>query len=270
MGNIHRVPRDIFDDHARQLAELRAAVDEIRNNKNPTIPQYDSTNWPPDATYGQLAADDNDVSSLWIYGQDDQWHKIGGSGGLSPAVIQLSYFQLVANNTPYNNVDWGALGYNDGGASVHANIIANDHDSRTFTTLDPTVPYTGDVFSYNFGVSSRVQALGPGFFLLQGAAWLTDVPGLPPIGFPPPFYAGIEIEHSFDGAPIREWRLMDDAITGTFVVRAAVNNFTPDSVFFSNWLRVRHQIGFTAPVYLEFSITKYSDLDTIGLQPTGL
>lgn len=45
----------------------------------PTVPTYDSSNFPQDAVHGQIAKDTN--HDAWIYGEDDTWHKIGGASG---------------------------------------------------------------------------------------------------------------------------------------------------------------------------------------------
>src|SRR5438874_1516342 len=73
-------PRTIWDDlygrvdrNGKQLENLQSQM------KVPTLPIYDSTNWPDDAVYGQLVRDFNDWNSLWVYAEDDRWHKIGGA-----------------------------------------------------------------------------------------------------------------------------------------------------------------------------------------------
>jgi hypothetical protein len=59
-------------------AVARKTDDISRQLKVPTHPVYDSTNWPDEATRGQVVRDINDPEVLWIYGEDDIWHKIGG------------------------------------------------------------------------------------------------------------------------------------------------------------------------------------------------
>jgi hypothetical protein len=44
----------VLDEIMRQLDALRRRVESIENNAAPTIPIYDSTDWPQDAIEGQV------------------------------------------------------------------------------------------------------------------------------------------------------------------------------------------------------------------------
>jgi len=72
--------RNIFSfiSDAERIAHGR--IDSVNERmKRPTIPQYDSTNFPDEAVPGQIVRDVNDMATLWVYGDDEQWHKIGAS-----------------------------------------------------------------------------------------------------------------------------------------------------------------------------------------------
>src|SRR5205823_2434176 len=61
------------------IAGVHERVDRATTRAGvPTLPRYDSTNFPDDAVYGQIVRDVNDFSALYIYGEDDHWHKVGG------------------------------------------------------------------------------------------------------------------------------------------------------------------------------------------------
>lgn len=53
MKEIH-VDRDYLETLSRELDELEARVQQLEDNARPTLPIYDSTNWPPEAVEGQI------------------------------------------------------------------------------------------------------------------------------------------------------------------------------------------------------------------------
>lgn len=45
----------LIDDLAKRVAVLEKQMKAVQNNPAPTIPIYDSANFPPDAVEGQIA-----------------------------------------------------------------------------------------------------------------------------------------------------------------------------------------------------------------------
>jgi hypothetical protein len=86
------------------LDQAGRITDVDKRLKVPTHPFYDSANFPDEATYGQIVVDKDDPSSLWVYGKDDQWHKVGG---LEFAVADSGSVDAVPGSTvgvPFNEV----------------------------------------------------------------------------------------------------------------------------------------------------------------------
>lgn len=80
-------PSDIWDDIYRTMNQISGAVADVKSRlKVPTHPVYDSDNFPDEAVRGQIVRDINDPAKLWVYGEDDTWHQIGGSGNLPWAI----------------------------------------------------------------------------------------------------------------------------------------------------------------------------------------
>lgn len=83
-----KIPRDEFDVLQRQLIELRREVKMLRDNRHPTVPIYDSVNFPQDPVEGQSAIGMDDT--YWFYsngawhptggGSSDPWHIVGDTG----------------------------------------------------------------------------------------------------------------------------------------------------------------------------------------------
>jgi hypothetical protein len=48
------IPNDPFDLIMSQLDELESQIEELKNNRAPTVPFYDSHNWPAQAVEGQV------------------------------------------------------------------------------------------------------------------------------------------------------------------------------------------------------------------------
>jgi hypothetical protein len=48
------IPNDPFDLIMSQLDELESQIEELQNNRAPTVPFYDSANWPAQAVEGQV------------------------------------------------------------------------------------------------------------------------------------------------------------------------------------------------------------------------
>lgn len=63
-------------DVATQMRMLRKRMFQMENNKNPTLPVYDSTNFPQESVQGQVALDKT-LKSGWAY-TDGEWWKLGG------------------------------------------------------------------------------------------------------------------------------------------------------------------------------------------------
>jgi hypothetical protein len=113
-------------DHYNRLIEAaHARIDRlerlIKNNNNaPTIPSYDSNNFPQDAVYGQIAKDYNN-HTFWVYGEDDVWHKIGGAAlpwgwcrGLTTLASSSSLTQIDFNTS----TGIGTIGMTSGDSDI--------------------------------------------------------------------------------------------------------------------------------------------------------
>lgn len=76
-GVVHHVipPKDSIEYAAYLLRNLEREIERIVNNKRPTMPIYDRTSFPQDATTGQHAIAKD--GSLWLY--NGGWVLIAGS-----------------------------------------------------------------------------------------------------------------------------------------------------------------------------------------------
>ena len=150
---------NILDTYTRQIDDLHAKSKELQTQlKVPTIPIYDSKNWPGytddtgkkvyDAAYGQLVRDQENYDTAWMYQPDDKWHPIGG---VARARVEMTYDQLPK---PF----WSDSVVGPGGAvgpgAIGETIINFDHGYN---------PYPG------------VFALGPAF-----NTWVGEIPSIYP------------------------------------------------------------------------------------------
>lgn len=62
-----------------QMRILKRRVSQLENDRNPTLPIYDSTNFPIDAVNGQVALDAT-LKEAWAY-TNGVWWPIGGTAG---------------------------------------------------------------------------------------------------------------------------------------------------------------------------------------------
>jgi len=75
---------DIIKSLHDRISRLERA--NARGSAAPTIPTYNSTNFPQDAVHGQIAKDQNE--DLWIFGNDDAWRQIGKDSNLPVCYAQ--------------------------------------------------------------------------------------------------------------------------------------------------------------------------------------
>lgn len=135
MAPTNRPRRGEIDYIAEAADYIGRIAGNTANQKTPTQPIYDSTNFPDDAVDGQLARDASDLNALWQYqgeesGGDNQWHKVGGggidylklSGGFaSIGVATTENFSLNASSLKTNDSSlWDFLSY---GSPTIYNVI---------------------------------------------------------------------------------------------------------------------------------------------------
>jgi hypothetical protein len=79
---------------------LQADMQKLKiGMKAPTHPVYDSTNFPDNPNRGQIVRDINDPGVLWVYGEDDHWHQIGGAN--LPCATASAIDVTVPTNTDF-------------------------------------------------------------------------------------------------------------------------------------------------------------------------
>jgi hypothetical protein len=116
--------QSIFDHQTRLNDGVQKQINDVQKQlRIPTIPLYDSTGFPDDATYGQIVSDINDPEALWIYAEDDQWHRIG-------AGLPFAYFE-VRNFDPSGST----VAHPIDGFSTNSNIahVIPDHSGFSIT-----------------------------------------------------------------------------------------------------------------------------------------
>jgi hypothetical protein len=106
-----------LDYLAEGLNYVEKKSGQTANQKTPTIPIYDSANWPDDAVDGQLARDKNDLNSVYQYqGEesdgDNAWHKVGG-GGIDYLKLSGSFVPINISTTENFSLNAASLKTND-------------------------------------------------------------------------------------------------------------------------------------------------------------
>jgi hypothetical protein len=98
--------RDPIDHLHRRVNEANRKTDAVRNRlRTPTLPLYNSGKWPDEASRGQLVRDINDPDDLWVYGEDDEWHRIGAAPVTQPPSQRVNLRDLIHpgyNAYPYS------------------------------------------------------------------------------------------------------------------------------------------------------------------------
>lgn len=166
------------------LRNAERITDIDKRLKNPTHPFYDSTNFPDDAVYGQIVVDKDDPSTLWVYGRDDVWHKVGGA-----ATAVLKYFTINIDVSvlwaigPYSGLSDKAIDWvTDQGAGSFGTWSTNDTpDGSVLTHFVDVSHTTGDIFDYDTVDSTIVKTHGPGSFAAYASVDLRQDSAYDPI-----------------------------------------------------------------------------------------
>jgi hypothetical protein len=191
--------------------------------KTPTIPVYDSTNWPDEAVRGQIVRDINDLDSLWIYGEDDIWHKISsGTVNTFPRFFTINMDQSVTWPTgPYTGladreIDWK----NHWGGVASPVWVTNDTEDGSHVQRNVTQPIfdEGEIFSYDWSANPKVITIHKaGAYLIYG-------------------YVDLRVASSIDGSTINNDHVL--GITGPGIIQSPQKQFREDHNAYSLMLRL--------------------------------
>jgi hypothetical protein len=154
--------RDEFGLAKEGLMKLRGKIGshDLRL-KAPTVPIYDSSNWPEEAVDGQLARDMNDLDSLWEYQViDESWHQIGGADIHTALFASLEAFG--------GDVDYQEVNPNLGNHYMGAS-------GSSIEIPPPTVTISGTTYKTIF----RVLKNGT-YLVVMGANIVIPNPSIPP------------------------------------------------------------------------------------------
>lgn len=114
----------------RRISDLERRVDQ--KFLAPTVPTYDSSNFPQDAVHGQIAKDAS--HNAWVYGEDDTWHQIGAGAAGYPKMAYIS----AANLTHSGGSGSGNSFYVDFASNKFWTNSASDFEYGIDTNGQPT------------------------------------------------------------------------------------------------------------------------------------
>lgn len=143
----------------RRIDALERIIKTKINNPAPTVPQYDQFNFPQDAAPGQIATDPND-NTMWVYGNDNVWHQVGG-GRIGAAAHLWSVYLTGGGSDPFTSISANSslvcpfYHY----ATTDQNAIAFHDSSGSETTTTPLSGFTcnsgfnnGGIYTFFLGV----------------------------------------------------------------------------------------------------------------------
>jgi hypothetical protein len=240
MGNIRRIPRDIVDHFHHRDEDLQTQIDDIRNDKNPTMPMYEPGNEPINPTEGQVAVGTDDrlghySNGAWHWSEVaeagyptkyhcDLWLAASRGVGVNGGVFGLSAWTAfidtarvpdglaVKNST---NSPWQAISPFGGGSDTGT---YND-DSGLVVGL-PRLGPTGSMWSVNL-----VSSVGPDHGILE-FWWATLPEDVSPANFGSPDGAGA-LESPFDNGGDVNFILGDSShVSGVFFTAIDFNQAT--------------------------------------------
>jgi hypothetical protein len=163
MRRIDRYERDPIDFLHSRVNGSNARVDSLQKRmKVPTIPLYNSVDWPDDAVRGQLARSKKDPSSLWMYGEDDLWHNVNT---ITRARQEITYnpdhYQIFPSNGAEVVLEWDRFFTSN--KDEIGPIYFKENQPQLGLNLGMKVPGVWAVtYRVFFDVDSD-QPIGPGF-----------------------------------------------------------------------------------------------------------
>lgn len=160
---MHDAQLKLMHDRITRLETLAA-----RGNPAPTIPSYDSTNFPANAVHGQIAKDQDEA--LWIYGNDDAWHQVGASANMPWGYAHAVVFGLASSNS-ITQVDFNpSLSDVTGGTSGDPDItlVANLSGRFSLSLNTPGFYLMASRASFSTGATPSAGSTG-----LLNSQWLS-------------------------------------------------------------------------------------------------